>query len=118
MFDKLYIITMLFDFYGQLLTQKQQETFKLYYNNDLSLKEISEQMNISRQAVYDTLKKTEKVLNEYENKLQLVKRFIDTKHSIKEIIKILEDIEISNDISYVKNKVIMLKDFTYKLIDD
>ena len=61
----------IFDFYGSLLTQKQQLIFKLYYYDDLSLGEIAQELNISRQAVYDIIKRTESLLENYENKLQL-----------------------------------------------
>ena len=67
--DKILFLTMLYDFYGELLTDKQRETFELHYLNDLSLFEISSQYDISRQAVLDSLKRTEKSLLHYEEKL-------------------------------------------------
>lgn len=93
MFDKMLQISLLYDFYGQLLTEKQQEVVQLYYNNDYSLGEISEQLNVSRQAVYDTIKRTEKVLFEYEEKLGLVEKFINTQKDIERILEIVEKIE-------------------------
>ncbi|MCD5410160.1 MAG: HTH domain-containing protein [Clostridiales bacterium] len=60
------------DFYGKLLTDKQLEVMELYYNQDLSLTEIAENLNVTRQAVHDAIKKSEKSLKEYENKLNLV----------------------------------------------
>lgn len=93
MFDKILQISLLFDFYGQLLTCKQQEILQLYYTHDFSLGEIAEELNISRQAVYDTIKRSEKLLNGYEEKLGLVSKFNATETQIREIIKIVEDIE-------------------------
>lgn len=63
--------SILFDFYGSLLTKKQQEYFSEYYFNDLSLMEISSYYNVSRNAVFDQINKTLKILDEYEDKLHL-----------------------------------------------
>jgi uncharacterized protein len=65
----------LFDFYQALLTEKQRSYMDLYYLNDLSLGEIAEQYDISRQAVYDNIRRTEAMLEEYEEKLQLFGKF-------------------------------------------
>jgi uncharacterized protein len=92
MYDKIVQIALLFDFYGQLLTQKQIEIIDMYYSNDLSLGEISEQQGISRQGVYDTLKRAEKTLYEYEEKLGLLDRFLKQKDSMKKIIEMLDEI--------------------------
>lgn len=64
----------LFAYYRELLTEKQQEIFEDYYANDFSLGEIAENYSISRNAVFDTIKKVEKILENYEQKLQLVKK--------------------------------------------
>jgi hypothetical protein len=64
---------LLFDFYGSLLTKRQREFVKLYFCEDLSLGEIAQRFRISRQAVYDTLKKARESLEEYERKLNLVR---------------------------------------------
>lgn len=92
MYDKIVQIALLFDFYGQLLTKKQMEIVDMYYNNDLSLGEISEQQSISRQGVYDTLKRAEKTLYEYEEKLGLLDRFLKQKESMNKIIEMLDEI--------------------------
>jgi len=92
MYSKIVQIALLYDFYGQLLTEKQMEAIDMYYNNDLSLGEISEQLGISRQAVHDTLKRAEKTLFEYEAKLGLVARFEEQKQSIGRISKMLDEI--------------------------
>lgn len=68
-------VNMLFDFYGSLLTGKQQSILALYYQDNYSLGEIAAEMEISRQAVYEHLKRAEQVLEEYEDKLRLTVQF-------------------------------------------
>lgn len=80
----------LYEFYGQLLTDKQQEILELYCSHDLSFGEISEELGVSRQAVYDTIKRSEKTLDEYESKLELVKRFLNREVIIKHMISQLD----------------------------
>lgn len=67
-------ITLLYDFYGQLLTARQRDVLALYYQADLSLGEIAEQQEVSRQAVYDIIKRSERTLEDLESKLQLVEK--------------------------------------------
>jgi len=67
---------LLFDFYGALLTQHQQDCFAMFYSDDHSLSEISEELGISPQAVSDLLKRTTKKLEQYEAKLGLVQRHV------------------------------------------
>lgn len=69
-------VAMLYDFYGDMLTEKQAEAIELYYNEDLSLAEIAEPLGISRQGVRDNIKRGEKQLYELEEKLGLVQRFL------------------------------------------
>jgi len=61
----------LFEFYATLLTKKQMNYMELYYADDFSLGEIAEEFNVSRQAVYDNIKRTEKILEDYEYKLSM-----------------------------------------------
>ena len=68
-------INSLFEFYEPLLTKKQMEYLAQYYRDDYSLGEIAENYNVSRQAVYDNIKRTEKILEEYEDKLHLYANF-------------------------------------------
>ncbi|WP_371807205.1 putative DNA-binding protein [Halalkalibacter krulwichiae] len=65
----------LFDFYQSLLTQKQRKYMSLYYLDDFSLGEIAEEFEVSRQAVYDNIKRTEAMLEDYEDKLKLLLKF-------------------------------------------
>jgi predicted DNA-binding protein YlxM (UPF0122 family) len=66
---------MLFDFYGELLTDRQKEFFDLYYNEDLSLAEIAENAGISRQGVRDVIVRAEAAMQEIEDKTGIIKRF-------------------------------------------
>lgn len=118
MYEKIVQIALLFDFYGQLLTEKQIDIIDMYYNNDLSLSEISEQLGISRQGVYDTLKRAEKTLFEYEEKLGLVNRFLQQKEGLSDIDKMLDKIlgTKENDVELIKSKITDIKSFIEKLI--
>ena len=91
--DEILKATLLFDFYGELLTDKQKNIFELFHLNDLSLTEIGLELNISRQAVRDQLKRTEKILLDYEEKLNLVEKFTEQKSAVKKIKDLVEKIE-------------------------
>lgn len=65
----------LFEFYASLLTSKQYQYLQLYYGDDYSLGEIAEEFHVSRQAVYDNIRRTEHILEDYENKLHLLKNY-------------------------------------------
>ena len=67
--------SLLYDFYGQLLSKRQSQVMELYHEENLSLSEIASEFNISRQGVHDALKNAEKALSEYERKLGLVEKF-------------------------------------------
>jgi len=81
---------MLLDFYGQLLTERMRLLMELHFAEDMSLAEIADQENISRQAVHDTIRRGLKSLEEYEAKLGLVQRFMNQKQVIEEAVKALD----------------------------
>lgn len=102
-------ISMLLDYYSVLLTDKQNDIMTLYYNEDLSLAEIAELNDTSRQAIHDTIRRCNKLLLDYESKLGLMSKnqgladsresinlkldIIKKKTSDKEILELLDDIE-------------------------
>ena len=101
-------ITILLDVYGQLLTEKQRFAIDLYYNEDLSLAEIADEIDISRQGVRDSIKQGERHLIEYEETLGLVRRFRNISSQLKKLDELLETLnfegkdkieEISKEIS-------------------
>jgi predicted DNA-binding protein YlxM (UPF0122 family) len=85
-------MAMLFDFYGKLLTDKQQEILKLHYEQDFSLGEIADEYKVTRQAIHDILKRGEKLLEEYEEKLRLVYKFETEREKLTEVLKLLNEI--------------------------
>lgn len=81
-------MTMLFDFFGDLLTEKQRDYFDLYHNEDLSLSEIATTAGISRQGVYDIITRAEKTLLELENKTGVVRRWMQLRDELEKIEKL------------------------------
>ena len=94
--DKFYLIN-LYDIYSSLLTDKQQEYFEDYYFDNLSLKEISENYNVSRNAIHNSLKDVEEKLINYENKLEIYKK----NEELKKIIERIKDKEIIKELERV-----------------
>lgn len=91
--DKNVKVSILCDLYGKLLTKKQFEFLDDYYNNDLSLSEIAENNKITRQAVRDIIKKGEKKLFEYEEKLLFMKRMPNQEKTIEQVLSELTKIQ-------------------------
>ncbi|MBZ4687136.1 MAG: uncharacterized protein PWQ96_379 [Clostridia bacterium] len=108
--QKLGEMVWLFDFYGELLTKKQQEIFKLYYFQDLSLAEIAENYSISRQAVYDIIKRTEELLTEYEQKLNLYKKFLYQKQELEKLRTLLLNLDMNYDKKTIQQSIQCLDD--------
>ncbi len=99
--------TMLLDVYGMLLTDKQRETLDFYYNEDLSLGEISEETGITRQGVMNCIKKCEQRLLELENSLGLVERFTQLKADTEklEAVVSLTDTDKKSEILTIINDI-------------
>lgn len=94
--NKPFEMCLLFDFYGDILTQKQHELFDLYYNEDLSLSEISEHAGITRQGVRDGIVRAEHTLRDMEEKLGLVARYGRIESHLEEIKSDLREIHLIN----------------------
>lgn len=91
--DKIYEQTMLFDFYGELLTEHQRRIYEDVVYNDMSLGEIAEEQGISRQGVHDLVKRCDRILQGYEDKLHLVERFARAKEMVGRIGQLTMDSE-------------------------
>ncbi len=88
--DKILEQALLYDFYGELLTPHQKEVYEQFLLDDLSLSEIAESEGISRQGVHDLVRRCQKALEGYEEKLRLVERFLAVKEKVSEIDRILK----------------------------
>ena len=103
---------MLYDFYGELLTKHQREIYEDVVINDMSLSEIAKEYNISRQGVHDLIKRCDKTLKEYEEKLHLVERFQNTKQDVLKICELSSkyqeapDILLIREISEISQKIL------------
>ncbi|MHB8169985.1 MAG: YlxM family DNA-binding protein [Thermincolia bacterium] len=95
--EKITRMALLYDFYGQLLTDRQRHLFELYYDHDLSLGEIAEEFQITRQAVHDVLKRAEKILEEYETKLGLVSKHLTERQHLSRLAEDLKKFRSTQD---------------------
>ena len=83
--EKIVRQTMLYDFYGELLTSHQKKIYEDAVFGDLSLSEIAEEQGISRQGVHDLIRRCNRIMEEYEGKLQLIRKFSETKEQVEKI---------------------------------
>ena len=88
---------LLYDFYGELLTAHQQHIYEDVVMNDMSLSEIAQEEGISRQGVHDLVKRCDKILTGYEEKLRLVEKFQKTKELVREIEDLTAEYQKSGD---------------------
>ena len=88
--EKIYEQTLLYDFYGELLTEHQRQVYEEAVYNDMSLGEIAQVEGISRQGVHDLIRRCDKILMEYESRLHLVERFAKAKEKIREIERLTD----------------------------
>lgn len=106
--------SLLYDFYGELLTDHQRRVYEDVVFNDLSLSEVAEEQGISRQGVHDLIKRCDKILCEYEEKLQLISKFQKTRRMVEEIqnktcrFKETKDETLMNEIERISNDILEL----------
>lgn len=90
-------MTLLFDFYGELLTERQRSCLDLRYNQDLTLGEIAEELGVSRQGVYDNLNRAESLLRNMEEKTGCVRRSLIARKAIQEILDAAQKLAANPD---------------------
>ena len=104
-------LSMLMDFYGQLLTEKQLDAMELYYNEDLSLAEIAEDLGITRQGVRDSIKRGEKQLFDFEVKLGLCEKFTNLTSKFDKIFEEAEYINSAQNSSEIGKSVVKIQEY-------
>ncbi len=85
--------TLLYDFYGELLTKRQQQVYASVVLEDYSLSEVAEELEISRQGVHDMIKRCNHILEDYEEKLHLVEKFLNIRSQVQKIYHLAEGYE-------------------------
>ncbi len=93
---------LLYDFYGELLTEHQRTVYEDVIFNDMSLAEIAEEKGISRQGVHDLIKRCNKILSGYEEKLHLVSKFQKTREMVTEIQQLTKEFQETNDMKLIQ----------------
>lgn len=115
--DSVYEISLLLDFYGTMLTPRLYEILDLHYNNDYSLGEIAEQLNISRQGVHDNIKRGKAVLNELENKLGLLNKFLMQKEKASSLLQVAGKIDTAGMNEQDRQQLEIIKQGIKDMID-
>ncbi len=113
--EKIFLVTMLYDFYGELLTSKQKNAFEKHYLEDLSFNEIGEEQGTTRQAVMDTVKRSEKLLLQYEEKLHLVDKFTSRKEKVERINREIDKLPKGD--SECSDKICLIKKMLSEILD-
>ena len=103
--NQAYRMALLYDFYGDMLTDRQKEFYDLYYNEDLSLAEIAENYGITRQGVRDVIVRAEAILTELEDKTGIIRRFHKMQEQFKQIEQAVDAIAQRNDERYQDDTV-------------
>jgi len=110
--DNVTKLNLLFDYYGEFLTEKQREIFEFYYVNDLSLGEIAEQSGITRQAVYDMVRRSQDLLEEFEKKLGMVEKHFKMEKKLQDIFIAIKELEPGIEKGYKGKFFKILTDIT------
>ncbi|MDE7156630.1 MAG: DNA-binding protein [Lachnospiraceae bacterium] len=106
--------SLLYDFYGELLTKHQKEVYEDVVIHDYSLSEIANEKGISRQGVHDLIKRCDKTLKGYEDKLHLVERFMNTKQDVLTIRQLADEFKATSDIKLIDK----ISDISYKILEE
>ncbi len=103
--EKIVRQALLYDFYGELLTEHQKSVYSDIVLNDLSYSEVARDEGISRQGVYDLVKRCDKILEEYESKLLLVEKFLETKERVSKIHELATDLKTMTENPQLQEKI-------------
>ena len=109
---------LLYDFYGQLLTEHQRALYEDIVLNDLSYAEVAKEEGISRQGVYDLMKRCDKILTEYEEKLHLVEKFLNTNKKVTQINQFAKDIKNRNGDETLQEQIEQMEKISNAILEE
>ena len=116
--EKIVEQTLLYDFYGELLTSHQKMIYEEYVFDNFSISEIAKEHDISRQGVHDQLKRIDRLLNEYESTLHLIERFMKIKEKVNEISGYSKQVLAADDLEVAKQLVNKIDSISNAIIDE
>ena len=116
--EKIVKQTLLYDFYGELLTEHQRNVYEDAVYNDMSLSEVAEEYGICRQGVHDLMKRCDKILSGYEEKLHLVEKFAGAKEKISVLVELTKDLEVTGLDEQAKNKLQEIRTLSIDLMNE
>lgn len=116
--EKIFQQVLLYDFYGELLTEHQRNVYEDAVYNDMSLSEIAEEYGISRQGVHDLIKRCDKILLGYEEKLHLVEKFTGAKEKIAQLVELTKDLEVSEMDRQAREKLVNIRQISTDLMNE
>lgn len=116
--EKIFQQVLLYDFYGELLTEHQRNVYEDAVYNDMSLSEIAEEYGISRQGVHDLIKRCDKILLGYEEKLHLVEKFAGAKEKIAQLVELTKDLETSGLGTSAREKIVNIRQISTDLMNE
>lgn len=97
--------TLLYDFYGELLTERQRQVYESVVLEDYSLSEVAEELGISRQGVHDMIKRCNRILEDYEDKLHLVEKFLNIRRQVQKIHSLAGQYQ-AQEIEAISNEIL------------
>ena len=116
--EKIVKQALLYDFYGELLTEHQRSVYEDAVYNDMSLSEVAEEYGISRQGVHDLLKRCDKILTGYEEKLHLVEKFTKAKEQIAQLESLTKDLEANSRDASTKETINHIRKISIELMNE
>lgn len=116
--EKIVRQSMLYDFYGELLTEHKKSVYEDVVNNDMSYSEIARLNNISRQGVYDMVRRCDKILEEYEEKLMLVHKFMKAQEQVQKIKECADELKAINSDERLAGRIEDIVNYSDKILED
>ena len=110
--------SMLFDFYGELLTEHQKKVYSEYIQNDLSVTEMAGLLGISRQGAHDMIRRCEKIMRDYESRLQLFSRYRKVKKMVTEIQQCAEVLKDCKDQKLLEEKISRIAELSGDILEE